>query len=178
MPKKLPRQVENVSADATSSESDEVSLERNKLDELTPRDLAGSAPLRAVVESKLSQQYLNERIGKLQGKLDAVESHNRELHEIQRSDAAASREQLRELTELRQAGRYAQLLVRDGTVALALGGILVSSASLFADQSIRLLITGFGWGIIILAVWIYKMMNRNIWPPIKATSNEESTAGR
>lgn len=129
MPKKLPQQAENVRADSTDSDSDEVSL-------------------------------------------------NRELYDIQRSDAVEAREQLRELTELRQAARYAQLLVRDGTVALALGGILVSSASLFTEQSIRLLMTGFGWGVIILAVWIYKMMHRNIWPPLQASTNEESSTER
>ena len=180
MAKRLPRQVEDARPDDDGPDPQSIRLEDKTLEELTPKDLASNSKLQAVVETKLSQQYLNERITKLQSKLDEVESHNRSLCDVQRADGERYRDLSMEIAQLRQARTYARVLVRDGTVSLALGGIIAGTASLVNSQAWRLTATGLGWGVIIMAIWMYKMTQRNIWPapppPDDQQSHREETA--
>ena len=66
--------------------------------------------------------------------------------------------------ELEQAARTARPLIRDGTVILTLGGVLISFAGLCAADSTRWCIAGIGGGLLISGLWIVKILNGSIWP--------------
>ena len=121
-----------------------------QLDESTLEKQAKSAAHRDAHERKQHLDSLNRRIEVLQQKLDSRESDLREI--------------LPKLARLERSEQISKVLVRDGTVILAIGGVLVSAGSLFAEGPLRFVIAGLGGGILICGLWICKLLNQNVWP--------------
>jgi hypothetical protein len=128
-------------------------------------DMVSKAGLRAVVVAERDREALIERIGVLQTKLDAVESARDEQVFGRQSEAKRLEDQAATIATLRQAERMGKVLYRDGTIAIALGGIIVGIASLVNIPIMRWVIAGTGTGVVVFALWICKMTQRNIWPP-------------
>lgn len=122
-----------------------VSLESDTLERQ-----AKSASYRDVHERSQHLVSLNRRIDVLQGKLDAREEELRDT--------------LPRLAKLAQASKVSKVLVRDGTIILAVGGGLVSASSLFIDGGIRFLLAGGGGALLMCGLWVAKILNRNAWP--------------
>ena len=97
---------------------------------------ASSSNLRDVVERRNHNQSNEIRLSILQAKLDIAEDKIENL--------------LPRNATLEQSMRVSKVLVRDGTVVMAIAGTAVSCASLFDQQEYRFLIAGFGGGFLIL----------------------------
>lgn len=111
---------------------------------------AKSSTLREVVERQKHNDSNEKRLSVLQSKLDIAEAKIAEL--------------LPRNAELESSVRMSRVLVRDGTVVLAIAGILVGWASLVEQREYRYLIAGFGTAFLVLGLWICKIMNRNAFP--------------
>jgi hypothetical protein len=114
---------------------------------------AKSATYRDAHERKQHLESLYRRIDVLQSKLDKSED------QIQKY--------LPRLAQLEHACCVSQVLVRDGTIILAVGGAFIGYGSLFAnDPLIRFAMGGVGVGLTMTGLWIAKILNRNSWPPL------------
>lgn len=155
------------------SGADEVplQLERETLENYPLAEVAGRAALRAVISHERNLSDLKQRIEVLQTKLDASEEEGRELNASLRDAGDTVRKLTGRVAQLEQAERAAKLLTRDGTVALALGGIAVSMGGLFSIEELRYVVAALGVGVIVMAFWICKIMQRNIWPVPKVTDD-------
>lgn len=121
------------------------SLEENTLDKQ-----AKSASYRDDHERQQHLDTLNRRIDVLQKKLDSREA---ELHAV-----------LPRLARFEQSAKISKAVSRDGAIALAIGGMLVSAAGLFSEGTVRMALSCLGGGIFIAGMWASKLLNFNVWP--------------
>jgi hypothetical protein len=171
--RRVPQQAERPTEEASTG----VELERQTLAGYSLSELGSKSALRAAVYHEQSVRQLNERIGVLQTKLDASEQRCESLVDQRNRDGSRLEYQATDLAELRHAERTSKLLFRDGTISLAIGSVLVSVAGLFAHPAVRWTIAGTGGGMIVVALWICKMIQRNIWPAKRPISDTDQPPG-